>query len=495
MANHDQNNSSSSNKEGNDKNQSSPSNQQGNSTAGGYPEGPSSEERNQGNTDDQKGGEKNSQDLRPYTKEEGAPQQYGDLSREARPFVPKPFSDSGNEWQRVGDSSDSNWWESGTSQQQQVYRGDTGYPYRQNFDQRNQQGQEGMENLYPQEPASEQQKRNFAEGTQYPYEGGFGAGNVQAREGLERARGLEPFQQNQANRQGQSGASAQQSYGGGQYPYGGNFGERAQEGLEQDQQKGPHHLNYQKSAQAYFRNESQTTNQNINTMRTDDRNFRRNNNEYQDRDYGRDRNGRFSGDYGFRPGRREEDFDRFQGRRGYYGDRDYNLDYDQGRQYNRGNEQGRGYNRDRYQDRERYTNLDRDRYSAQDYNDRRSGQAERGDYYSTRTDYPGRGYDTEREMNRHSYYGGSGRDRSFRGERNYRPESVHRSTGSYEDFERDLDRFGIRRDRDRYGSYDRQNREQSRDRFDDPRLDRGPSGSWGRNVQDSDRYDERRGRY
>ncbi len=354
------------------------------------------------------------------------------------------------DWHRVGQASDANWWESGNRQQQQVYRGDTGYPYRDNFDQRNRPGQGGMENFYPQEPASEQQKRNFAEGTQYPYEGGYGAGNIQARQGLERAGKMEPGK---------------------------------------PQQSGPHHLNYPAPASGHF------LNHNKNTMRQDDRDYRRDYNDYRDREYGRERDRRDDRDFGFNADRSRRDNDQYRDRGGYNPERDFRgYDRDSGRGISRGYEQDRPYNSDRFSDRNRGYEQD-DNY--------RTGQDERGNYYSTRSSNPGRGYDTEWEMNRHSDFGDSGRDRgyysdndrNYREIRNNRPDSRHRATGSYDDFERDLDRFGMRRsDEDRYRESDRQSR-RPHGRFDHPATDRGPSGAWGRNVRDSDREYRSSGRY
>ena len=503
------------------------SNQRGEFPRGGYPQGSYHESRygqgaySVGHHQRATGNpyEKPSfqQDVRPYYGGGDAPQQYGDYSQEAQ-----PFSDSANERQRVGQSSDQNWWDSGTNQQRDTFQGNTGYPYRENNWGRNQQGQAGIENFYPLEPASEQQRQNFAEGSQYPYEGGYGAENIQAREGLERANEWKgprqkwdqgesqnnkntgqqtygggnqyPYGGNtgERNQQGpyeeQKGDSKQtawqqnpqqQSYGGNnQYPYGGNYGERSPQGLDQRQQKGAEDRNDrtpgwvenqriynaaqeaagqdytgnadQNQPQQQFRNLNQEKNQNQHTMRSDDRNFGREYNDYyRNEDYGRGRREDEDFSYGNNR-RRDEAYDRYYHSDRFNRERDFNRDYNENRSFGRGSDQGsnQDYNRN-YGRNENYG-----RY--EDYN--RYGQENRGQYHSS--DQPDRAYNSESEMNRNSgnYY--QDYDRIQR-EGNYgsgsenRVYSRHRETGPYEDFERDLDRFGLRddygrnRDRDR----------------------------------------------
>lgn len=414
---------------------------------------------------------------RPYIASGGAPQQYGNYAREAQ-----PFSDSGNEWQRVGHSSDQNWWESGTRQQQQAYRGETGYPYRENYSERNQQGQRGVENLYPQEPASEQQKQNFAEGSQYPYEGGFGAENIQARQGLERAKEWPDQDLNQPLDRRQNTQTQREGWRN-----------------NPSQNTGPNRFNYQ----------NQRTNQNPNTMRSDERNSRRDYNDYREQEYRRDRNRMEERGYGYDPGRREQDWDRSYDRRGYSADREFNRGYAQDRDYNRGQSYDRRY----------------DYEQGRNYNQNRGHN--QGRYHSTETDVPGRGYDTEREMNRHAnnYSGYEDRNRNFE-DRNQNSRRVlnnsvassHRDTGPYEDFERDLDRYNIRGDyQERYGSYRQGERDrgESRDRgqyfrpeealegrrrvserYRDRGLERSPSGNWGPSESEyNNRYRGGRDRY
>lgn len=182
----------------------------------------------------------------------------------------RQFREPSNEWQRTGATSDQSWWDSGNRQQGQVYRGENQYPYRENYEERNQQGQPGVANMYPQEPASSRQRRNFAEGAQYPYEAGYGANTWQEREGMERADEWKNRQQTGGAPQQSYGGESQYPYGGNfgerkeqgpmqhqksemegnQYPYGGNFGERSPEGAEQEEQKGPgHQQDYQSQPQ------------------------------------------------------------------------------------------------------------------------------------------------------------------------------------------------------------------------------------------------------
>lgn len=433
------------------------------------------------------GYKENSSNLPAYKRKDQVPRKERSLPAEARQFNEDP-----NERQRVGETSDQNWWDSGTNQQQKFYRGDTAYPYRENFDDRNQQAVGGTENYYPQEPASAQQRQNFAEGSQYPYEGGFRAGNLQAQEGLERAKDLESqIERSRQNRQ--------QGY------------------MERRQEK-PYPMpawarNQQvrnEADQGQINSLNQISNQN--TMRPDERNYNRNNNyRVQDQDFGRDRNSTEDRDFYYENGSRGPRYERDHEREGFYPNRrDTNRDFDREWDYNRDRSQRRSNNFDR------------------DFNQNRYGNKNEGPYHSTRTKIPGRGYESEQEMNRHSHtnyedpqgernYGDW--NRNYGGERKHGVSSRHRATGSYEDFERDIDRFGLREDyQNRGGSYEREDWERDRGRagnrgfYDrsaeeegrrrpsyqnqDPRLDRGPSGSWGRQEREyHERYDRDRDRY
>lgn len=426
----------------------------------------------------------------------------GPRRERSQPGEVRQFNEDPNERQRVGDTSDQNWWDSGTNQQQKFYRGDTAYPYRENFDNRNQQYQEGVENYYPQEPASAQQRQNFAEGSQYPYEGGFKAGNLQAREGLERAKGLESeIERSRQNRQESGRENLQQGYSG-----------RRQENPNPMPAWARNQQVRNVADLAQFNSLNQMTNQNQNTMRPDERNYNRYNNNYrvQDQDFGRDRNSTEDRDFYYENGSRGPRYERDHEREGFYPNR---------RDSNRDHGQEWDYNRDRYQGRS--SDFDRD------FNQNRYGNKNEGPYHSTRTEIPGRGYESEQEMNRHSHtnyedfqgernYGD--RNRNYRGERNHGVTSRHRATGRYEDFERDIDRFGLREDyQNRGGSYERENWDRDRARAgnrgfyirsaeeegrrrpsyqnQDPRLDRGPSGSWGRQEREyHERYDRDRDR-
>lgn len=330
-----------------------------------------------------------------------------------------------NEWHPVGDSAANvqHWWDSGTRQQQQFFGGDTKYPYRENDWGRNIAGQAGVQNFYPQEPASGAQRENFAEGSQYPYEGGYGAENPLDREGLERAGEFE----------GPAGGAHQ-------------FYEKASGA---GRQEGPHlpQQNVEQGRRGYGNGvggdwqQNQVTNQNENTMRPDDRNYRGDYNGYRNEAYdsGRDR----SRGRGYGNGRG-------------MADQQYDREYDRVR-FN----QRQDFSRDR-EDYDRLRDFERDTRRYPDYNsDRRFGNNQPGThrdgrYHSTRSDVPGRGFDREREMQRHENRGGSDRfidDRGYRGDRNYRVFSSHRAAGNYDDFERDIDRYGIRggyEERDNY---------------------------------------------
>lgn len=224
------------------------------------------------------------------------------------------------------------------------------------------------------------------------------------------------------------------------------------------------------------------------------------------------RNPRFEQDV-----RRAEDreYGRRRGMSGQYYDRDYDLG---------------GFNRDREASRGGYGQRDYDREamerSSRNYfrdRDQERFESSSGPFHTTESDRPGRGYESEREMNRRansSYrgneYGGSEGGRRYSEEnRGYQREpyhhaaSSHRTTGPYEDYERDADRFGIRQDyrdgnpaynpaefdRDRRAEeegYRSQNRsfyyrpgeeaERNRrlsSRIQDRGLERSPSGNWG----------------
>lgn len=379
--------------------------------------------------------------------ERNFPQQPGDI---------EPFSDPANEWQRTGHSSDQSWWESGTDQQQRTYSGDTAYPYRENYRGRNQQDQGGIENYYPQEPASEQQRRNFAEGSQYPYEGGYGAANLQDREGLERAN---EWKGRDLNRQS---------------------------------------LN---------RNRNQARNQSLNTMRSDERNFR-GGYENRDQDYGRDRYSSGDSTYGYESGRGGHEYDRNNYRGGFDRERDF-RGYDRNREYNmdqyeragRNNAQGRDY--DRYEGRQgRYHSTETDR-PGQGFDTERemNRNANRG------------GFDSDRS------YGNSSRnyrgERGYNPPLSDRVASSHRATGPYEDFERDREYYGAGRDyQERYRSIDRADRgreenagfynrpdEEAEHRrrsnqFRDRGWERSPRGNWGPSDPDyRSRYEDDRRRY
>ncbi len=447
-----------------------------------------------------------------------------------------PFSKPANEWQPVGDS-DANvqhWWDSGTEQQQQFYAGGTGYPYRENDWERNTERQAGMQNLYPKEPASSEQ--NFAEGSQYPYQGGYGAENPLAREGLERAKELKgPGNGGNQAPQGAAGAGQRESdYRGdagreraylpqysskqpasnaGMPPNPQTFNQTGRNDRKDRQYQAAGNGNREGRA-AWQRNQfrNQYLNQNKHTMRQDDRNFRDNYNGYRNEEYGR-------------AGRRPENRD-------YGSERDrssqqYNRDYDRVRF-----SQGQDLSRD---SEDSYRNFEgRSRYSGDNYDQRinrdNDGGRRAGRYHSTRTENPGRGFEREQEMNRHE--GGYGRDRfddnrrrgASEGNRN-RASSSHRSTGSYEDFERDVNRFGIRQDfregrnysgREAYGrgqgrSEDRNagyrpgyetDRGRRAGSMPDRGFDRGPSGDWGRSASRrehdydyKDRYRDESARY
>ena len=378
------------------------------------------------------------------------------------------YADSDAEWQRTGQTSDQSWWDSGTGQQQEYFRGDTGYPYRENYEGRNQQPLNRTENYYPQEPASEQQRRNFAEGSQYPYEGGYGAGNPQARQGIERAQHLNgPDQAEGLNReeQGRRGFLGYQNGGMQDMP------DLTPEWVK-ERQTGVR-------GQDQIENMNQSPYQDQSTLRSGGRNYGTEYNEYrrQDEDFGRDRDGSRNLDFGNRGRMGDSQYDRYE-----------RVNYRSGRENDRGYGQTRDYGRDRFEQEDRNFNR------SSDYNESR-GHNE-GRYHSTRTENPGRGYETEQELNRHagSYYGDQdrrrdidygSRGRDFRRQGSERVRSAHRSEGPYEDFERDVNRFGIK------GDYD------ERYDYNERRLDRGPSGSWGRNADYdySDRYERERGRY
>jgi hypothetical protein len=312
--------------------------------------------------------------------------------------------DQANEWQPVGDS-DANvqhWWDSGTRQQQQFFGGDTQYPYRENDWGRNREGPVRVQNFYPREPASSEQRENFAEGSQYLYKGGYGAENPLAREGLERAEKLEG-----------SAGSENQSYE--------NI---SASGRQQNQ----------------FRNQNQVTNQNQNTMRPDDRNYRGDYNDYRNEAYERGRGRSRDRDYGNGRGMPDQQHDREYGRVRFNQRQDFGRDrgdYDRRSHFERDARQY-GYN------------------NNQRFGNDQSGAHGDGRYHSTRTDVPGRGFDREREMRRHENRGGRDRfidDRGYLGDRNYRVFSSHRTTGNYDDFERDIDRFGVRDDYEERGNY------------------------------------------
>lgn len=249
-------------------------------------------------------------------------------------------------------------------------------------------------------------------------------------------------------------------------------------------------------------------------MRPEDRNF--------ERDYGRGRERNREREYGQRVGMSGQNYDPVYDRGVYNHERDMNRGYAQDREYNRGraDRRGREYDRD------------------SGYN--RYGQRNEGRYHSSETENPGRAYQSERDMNRNAhYYGEQARDRGYREDRDrgyrerdyderrrnrnfqeepgYRVASRHRDTGPYEDFERDLDRYGMRGDtRDRYRGYGEQ---QERDPREVPNFyyhpgedeerrrrrdynitnrnqERSPSGNWGpSNPRYPDRDREYRDRY
>lgn len=240
-------------------------------------------------------------------------------------------------------------------------------------------------------------------------------------------------------------------------------------------------------------------------MRPDERNF--------ERDYERGRERNREREYGERVGMSGQSYDPNYDRGVFNSDRDMNRGYAQDREYNRGYAQDRGYNRGR-EDRQG-REYDRD----VDYN--RYGQRNQGRYHSTETDNPGRPYQSERDMNRNAhYYGEQGRDRGYREDRDrgyrgreyddrsrnfpeepgYRVASRHRNTGPYEDYERDLDRYGLRgENQDRYRGYGEQQERDPREvpnfyyhpgedeerrrrrdyRMTNRHQERSPSGNWG----------------
>lgn len=370
--------------------------------------------------------------------------------------MPRMFDDPANEWQRTGETSDQHWWHSGTKQQQQFFSGETNYPYRENDWGRNQQGQAGIENLYPQEPASERQKQNFAEGSQYPYEGGYGAENPRAREGLERANEEEgPAEsrrerpaswQNEVSRDGGFVAENLRERAAGQ---GGRLQGQPQASdrrqFQQDRIPGwvkneqmqnsrqfPAGTNPRRD-QFYVERQNQEANQIQNVMQNYDRNYRRYN-EDRNEGYDRERSRVEGRSYEYARGGgglRDRDYERVSFRHA----RDFNGGGEgRSRDYDSGYSQRNSRNHDR--------DIDRNRYD----------QPNEGRYHSTEADVPGRGYRSEREMNRHANnleygsrsYGES--SQANRGDRNYGVSSSHRATGPYEDFERDVERYGIRED-------------------------------------------------
>jgi hypothetical protein len=255
-------------------------------------------------------------------------------------------------------------------------------------------------------------------------------------------------------------------------------------------------------------------------MRQEDRNYERDyNNDYRNQDYGRDRNR--EREYREGSGMSGQRYDRTYDRGGFDREREMYRDRDfaQNREFNRG-PIGRGGS-------EFDQDLNYNRYGQRNY----GGQESRGRYHSTETDHAGRGYQREGNMYRETYYGPEqdrdrgervDRDLGFREDRNrgfaerrpdypggpgYRVASGHRETGPYEDYERDLDRYGIREEyrdhspQDRYRDYDPDRRpdrdprelrnfyyrpgedEERRRRRDysieNRNQERSPSGNWG----------------
>lgn len=253
-------------------------------------------------------------------------------------------------------------------------------------------------------------------------------------------------------------------------------------------------------------------------MRSEDRDFRRENREHRDREH-RDYNENRYQDYGrerYRPEERDygysmsgQRYDRSYDRGGFNRERDMNRGYEPKQEFNQG-PIGRGG-----------TDFDQDL----NYN-RYGGRGDQGHFHSTETDQPGRAYSSEREINRNANLyrneepdGGYGQgNRSYTGERGYGRNRTyneaysHAATGDYEDFERDLDRYGMRQDyqgrRDysegpAYGSRERapeyrpergreeipstyyRNREEAErrrrlsQRIEDRGLERSPEGNWG----------------
>lgn len=232
-------------------------------------------------------------------------------------------------------------------------------------------------------------------------------------------------------------------------------------------------------------------------MRSDDRNYREDYN-YPSPRYESDRRRGEERVYGSR-----------RGMSGQYYDRDYDrgsMDLDRDRD---------SYGRREF-DREAMQRSSREYEQGRNRN--LSGEGNYGRFRSTETDVPGRGYESEREMNRHAnnYVRGREGDRRY-DERNrgYRSEpysgvaSSHSATGPYEDYERDIDRYGLRQDyQDGYPTYNpaeydrgqRHGREGYRNenrsfsyrpgeeaerrrrlsaRIQDRGLERSPSGNWG----------------
>lgn len=216
-------------------------------------------------------------------------------------------------------------------------------------------------------------------------------------------------------------------------------------------------------------------------MRSEERDFRRENrenrenrdyNENRYQDYGRERNRPEDRAYGYNmSGQR---YDRRYDRGGFNRERDMYSRYEPNQEFNQGPIGIGG------------TDFDQDL----NYN-RYGGRGERGHFHSTETDQPGRAYSSEREMNRNgNLYRDEGPDRSYgQGNRSYTGERgygrnrtyneahSHAATGDYEDFERDLDRFGMRRD------YERGQEQPGRNRSGDYGR-RGESRPYGYEQQD-----------